>query len=95
MIYHTHTMSSVDTLKNEMERLCSYRGQGRDVLIVVDTLGRFVDVMKDDQVAPFMALGMALRDKFGATVVFIHHSNKVEDSSDNVIFRGSTHIHGE
>ena len=95
MIYHTHTMSSVDTLKNEMERLCSYRGQGRDVLIVVDTLGRFVDVMKDDQVAPFMDLGIRLRDIFGATVIFVHHSNKTEDSNDNVVFRGSTHIHGD
>lgn len=95
MIYHTHTMSSVDALKNEMERLCTFKGQGRDVLIVVDTLGRFVDVMKDDQVKPFMDLGMRMRDIFGATVVFIHHSNKTEDSSENVIFRGSSVIHGD
>lgn len=95
MIYHTHTMSSVDALKNEMERLCTFKGQGRDVLIVVDTLGRFVDVMKDDQVKPFMDLGMRMRDNFGATVVFVHHSNKTEDSSENVIFRGSSVIHGD
>lgn len=95
MIYHTHTMSSVDVLRNEMERLCTFRGQGRDVLIIVDTLGRFVDVMKDDQVKPFMDLGIRLRDNFGATVIFIHHSNKVEDSSENVIFRGSSIIHGD
>lgn len=95
MIYHTHTMSSVDALKNEMERLCTFKGQGRDVLIVVDTLGRFVDVMKDDQVKPFMDLGMRMRDIFGATVIYIHHSNKTEDSSENVIFRGSSIIHGD
>ena len=95
MIYHTHTMSSVDSLKNEMERLCTFKGQGKDVLIVVDTMGRFIDVMKDDQVKPFMDLGIRLRDIFGATIIFIHHSNKQEDSSENVIFRGSTVIHGD
>ena len=95
MIYHTHTMSSVDSLKIEMERLCTFKGQGSDVLIVVDTMGRFIDVMKDDQVKPFMDLGIRLRDNFGATVIFIHHSNKQEDSNENVIFRGSTVIHGD
>lgn len=95
MIYHSHTMSSVDMLKNEMERLCTFKGQGRDIIIVVDTLGRFIDVMKDDQVKPFMDLGMRLRDNFGSTVIFVHHSNKTEDSSENVIFRGSTVIQGD
>lgn len=95
MIYHTHTMSSVDMLKNEMERLCTFKGQGKDVLIIVDTLGRFVDVMKDEQVKPFMDLGMRLRDNFGASIIFVHHSNKTEDSSENVIFRGSSIIHGD
>jgi len=95
MIYHTHTMSSVDSLKTEMERLCTFKGQGKDVLIVVDTMGRFIDVMKDDQVKPFMDLGIRLRDNFGATIIFIHHSNKQEDSNENVIFRGSTVIHGD
>lgn len=95
MIYHTHTMSSVNELKNEMERLCTFKGQGKDVLIIVDTLGRFVDVMKDEQVKPFMDLGIRLRDNFGASIIFVHHSNKTEDSSENVIFRGSSIIHGD
>ena len=95
MIYHTHTISSVNELKNEMERLCTFKGQGKDVLIIVDTLGRFVDVMKDEQVKPFMDLGIRLRDNFGASIIFVHHSNKTEDSSENVIFRGSSIIHGD
>ena len=61
----------------------------------MDTLGRFVDVMKDDQVKPFMDLGIRLRDNFGASIIFVHHSNKTEDSSENVIFRGSSIIHGD
>lgn len=95
MIYHTHTLNSIESLREEMKRLSLFKGQGKNTFIVIDTLGKFVNAMKDEEVKPFMDLACELRDKFGATVVIVHHSNKAKDENDNNIFRGSTVISGD
>jgi len=96
MIYHTHTLSSTEALKIEMERLCMFKSQGKNTFIVIDTLGKFVkSVNNDEEVKPFIDLVCRLRDEFGATVCLVHHSNKTKDDDDNVVFRGSSVIHGD
>lgn len=95
MTYHSHTLGAKEDLLKEMNRLCTFRGQGQDTLIIVDTLSNFITNVNDDpEVSVFMQAIVDLRDKFGATVVLIHHSKKEKDNNDDVIFRGSSLIQG-
>lgn len=96
MTYHTHTTSSYQYLMHEMKRLCLFKGQGKKIFIVVDTLGKFVTSVNDDKECKnIMDLLGELRDSFGATVVLVHHSNKNESELGKPVFRGSTVISGD
>lgn len=93
MIYHSHTLGTVQDLRDEMGRLCLYNQQGANTVVVIDTLGNFVtSANNDDEVKEIMDIVRNLRDKFGATVFVVHHSNKSKDENNNVVFRGSTNI---
>lgn len=93
MNYHTHTFSGVEDLREEMKRLCLFRGQGKDIVVVIDTLGNFVtSANKDEEVKEIMDIVRDLRDVFGATVFLIHHSNKTKNDEGDVVFRGSSII---
>lgn len=97
VLYFTNSTSGIDAMKQQMERLCLFRGKGEDTLIIVDTLAKFVDgsVNNDKEVKPMLDLICKVRDEFGATVIIIHHSNKAKDDEGRNIFRGSQMIIGD
>lgn len=97
LFYWSSTRVSFDDMKNEMYRLISYKQQGRDVLIVIDTAGRFVDgsVKNDNEVLPILKIVNDLVNEFGATVILVHHSNKAKDDDGKPVFQGSQRIMGD
>ena len=96
--YWTSALSAIDEMENEMRRLCTFNGQGENVLIVIDTLTRFLNgksIKNDNDVAPFITLANRLVIEFGATVIIVHHSNKSKGDDGRPIFQGSQKIIGD
>lgn len=96
--YWTSALSAIDEMENEMKRLCTFQGQGENVLIVIDTLTRFLNgksIKNDNDVAPFISLANRLVIDFGATVIIVHHSNKSKGDDGRPIFQGSQKITGD
>lgn len=97
VIYFSSALMTTDQMENEMDRLTTYKNQGEDVLIVVDTLGRFVkgSIKNDNDVIPIIAKINRLVIDFGATSIIVHHSNKEKGDGGRPIFQGSQKISGD
>jgi len=88
-------LEMIDELGND-----KYKGQGRDKLIIVDTLGRFLNahtagkgsISSDKDVAPLIEKIDKLAKNLGSTVILIHHSNKATDDKGKPVFSGSHRI---
>lgn len=97
IIYYTSALLTTDQMELEMDRLISYKNQGEDILIVVDTLGRFVkgSIKNDNDVIPIVQKINRLVIDFGATSIIVHHSNKEKADGGRPIFQGSQKISGD
>lgn len=97
IIYYTSALLTTDQMELEMNRLISYKNQGEDILIVVDTLGRFVkgSIKNDNDVIPIVQKINRLVIDFGATSIIVHHSNKEKADGGRPIFQGSQKISGD
>ena len=97
VIYFSSALMTTDQMESEMDRLTTYKNQGEDVLIVVDTLGRFVkgSIKNDNDVIPIIAKINRLVIDFGATSIIVHHSNKEKGDGGRPIFQGSQKISGD
>jgi len=97
ILYYANVTAGREAMEQEMDRLCLFKGQGGNTLIIIDTLRKFVtgSLNNDSDVAPIMSRICNLRDKFGATVIGIHHSNKGLDEDGKPQFQGSQKISGD
>lgn len=97
IVYYTSALMTTDQMESEMDRLSTYKNQGEDVLIVVDTLGRFVkgSVKNDNDVIPIVQKVNRLVIDFGATSIIVHHSNKEKADGGRPVFQGSQKISGD
>ena len=96
IIYFSSALMTTDQMEMEMDRLCTYKNQGEDILVVVDVLGRFVkgSIKNDSDVVPIIAKINRLVIDFGATSIIVHHSNKEKGDEGRPIFQGTQQISG-
>jgi len=96
IIYYSSARITSDAMKDEMKRLCLFKDQGSRTLIICDTFGRYVDGVKDEKdVIPMLNIINDLTNRFGATTIALHHSNKTKDENGMPIFQGSQKIIGD
>lgn len=63
----------------------------KHTLIILDGLQFFIngEISKDSNVKPFMETLQQIRDKFGATIILLHHTKRAKDESGNVEYLGT------
>lgn len=63
----------------------------KHTLIILDGLQFFIngEISKDANVKPFMETLQQIRDKFGATIILLHHTKRAKDESGNVEYLGT------
>ena len=63
----------------------------KHTLIILDGLQFFIngEISKDSNVKPFMEILQQIRDKFGATIILLHHTKRQKDESGNVEYLGT------
>lgn len=63
----------------------------KHTLIILDGLQFFIngEISKDSNVKPFMEILQQIRDKFGATIILLHHTKRAKDESGNVEYLGT------
>lgn len=63
----------------------------KHTLIILDGLQFFIngEISKDSNVKPFMETLQQIRDKFGATIILLHHTKRAKDESGSVEYLGT------
>lgn len=63
----------------------------KHTLIILDGLQFFIDgeISKDSNVKPFMETLKKLRDKFGATIILLHHTKRAKNENGDVEYLGT------
>jgi hypothetical protein len=89
--YYNGLNSSAKEMVEVMSVLSNLKGGGDRVLIVIDSLKFFINgsMSEDKLVSPFYDLLKGIRDRFGATIVCLHHTRKSKDDEGKLIYNGS------
>lgn len=92
--YYNGYNSNATEMVSAMDILANTRGGGDRVLIVIDSLKFYIkgSLNKDELVNPFYDMLKSIRDRFGATIVVLHHTRKSKDDDGGLIYTGSQSI---
>jgi hypothetical protein len=84
----------VPGIMKKLQELAAYEISLSDVVIVVDTLKKFVNMLSKDDLKNFLNLLRTLVAK-GATACLLAHTNKYPDKDGNLIYEGTGDIRAD
>lgn len=89
--YFTGSTSSKDEMLERLHELVYFKNAGGKVLIVIDSLKNFIkgSVNDDKTINPLTDTLQAVRDKFGATLIVLHHTRKGKNDDGDLEYVGS------
>lgn len=91
IMYYNGLNSNPKEMVGVLNVLSSIHGGGDKVLIVIDSLKFFIQgsMNEDKLVSPFFDMLKSIRDKFGATIICLHHTRKSKDDDGKLTYNGS------
>lgn len=89
--YYNGLNSSAKEMNEVLDILSNTRTGGDRTVIVIDSLKFFVNgsMNEDKLVSPFFDMLKSIRDKFGATIICLHHTRKSKDDEGKLTYNGS------
>ena len=92
--YYNGLNSSPKEMNEILNMLSSIKGGGEKVLIVIDSLKFFINgsMNEDKIVSPFFDTLKAIRDRFKATIIVLHHTRKSKDDDGKLTYNGSQSV---
>jgi len=89
--YFNGSTSSTEDMFNTLHTLPNFKGGGSDTLIVIDSLKNFVkgSINDDKSVNDVFDLLQNVRDRFGATIIVLHHTRKGKTDEGDLVYVGS------
>lgn len=93
--YYNGVNSSAKEMVSVLEMLSSVSdASGLRVLIVLDSLKFFVNgsMNEDKIVSPLFDILKQVRDRFGATIIALHHTRKSKDDEGKLTYNGSQSV---
>lgn len=91
IMYYNGLNSNPKEMVGVLNVLSSIHGGGDKVLIVIDSLKFFIQgsMNEDKLVSPFFDMLKNIRDRFGATIICLHHTRKSKDDDGKLTYNGS------
>ena len=91
IMYYNGLNSNPKEMVGALNILSTIHGGGDKVLIVIDSLKFFVQgsMNEDKLVSPFFDMLKSIRDRFGATIICLHHTRKSKDDEGKLTYNGS------
>jgi len=89
-----HVGSSVVDVTKGLEELAKSGADFSQLVLILDTLKKFVDVIQKSQSKKFYATLRSLTTK-GATVLVLSHTNKYSDSEGKPVFEGTADLRAD
>ena len=91
IMYYNGLNSNPKEMVGALSVLSTIHGGGDKVLIVIDSLKFFIQgsMNEDKLVSPFFDMLKSIRDKFGATIICLHHTRKSKDDEGKLTYNGS------
>jgi archaellum biogenesis ATPase FlaH len=89
--YYNGLNSSAKEMNEVLEVLSNVRNGGDRTIIIIDSLKFFINgsMNEDKLVSPFFDMLKAIRDRFGATILCLHHTRKSKDDEGKLTYNGS------
>jgi archaellum biogenesis ATPase FlaH len=89
--YYNGLDSSAKEMNEVLEVLSNVRNGGDRTIIIIDSLKFFINgsMNEDKLVSPFFDMLKAIRDRFGATILCLHHTRKSKDDEGKLTYNGS------
>lgn len=91
ILYYNGLNSNPKEMVGVLNTLSTIYGGGEKVLIVIDSLKFFIQgsMNEDKLVSPFFDMLKSIRDRFGATIICLHHTRKSKDDDGKLTYNGS------
>jgi archaellum biogenesis ATPase FlaH len=89
--YYNGLNSSAKEMNEVLEVLSNVRNGGDRTIIIIDSLKFFINgsMNEDKLVSPFFDMLKAIRDRFGTTILCLHHTRKSKDDEGRLTYNGS------